>query len=272
MIVATSFYHQTLAQRIGWKWRSVLELLKKEGRLEGLPTDLKIKDWGCGTGIAGIETIAALGDHHSITITPSDRSSKAVRFAKKAIQEQFSGIQFSDEERGQDLLLISHVMTELNEGQLQKLVSELSHYPYVLWVEAGTSAVSHRMMKVRNQLLDRFQVMAPCPHQKDCPLTSGEDWCHFFAKAPQEAFTSKFWRDFADNLQIDVASLPSSYLFLGPKDLETHQCEGRVIGSIRRHKAYQEYLACRKDNLQPERAMKIKPPSKNSRRRGFVIR
>jgi len=53
----------------------------------------------------------------------------------------------------------------------------------VLLVEPGTPDGYRRVLAARTQLLQAgWIVQAPCPHQRDCPLVGGRDWCHFAAR------------------------------------------------------------------------------------------
>src|SRR5690606_16198322 len=52
-------------------------------------------------------------------------------------------------------------------------------------VEPGTRAGFGRLREARVQLVAAgAAILAPCPHQKDCPMTDG-DWCHFVQRLPR---------------------------------------------------------------------------------------
>jgi ribosomal protein RSM22 (predicted rRNA methylase) len=86
-----------------------------------------------------------------------------------------------------DLVIASYMIGELAGSERRPLAE-------VMWartsdtlviVEPGTPAGYARIMIVREQLIARgAHVAAPCPHQKNCPLTS-PDWCHFSQRLPR---------------------------------------------------------------------------------------
>ena len=85
----------------------------------------------------------------------------------------------------------------------------------IVLVEPGNPRVSRRLSALRTQLLERFQIVAPCPHALRCPaLDRDSDWCHFFAPAPPEVFTDGEWVKAAREVGIDLRALPYAFLAL----------------------------------------------------------
>ena len=77
----------------------------------------------------------------------------------------------------------------------------------------------------------------------------GTNWCHHFARAPAEAFTSSHWRAFADTLGIDLRSLPYSFLVLArpglpPAAPRDPAAVTRLLGRARQHKGFAQVLGC----------------------------
>jgi SAM-dependent methyltransferase len=240
-------YDQTFAQRIGWKWDYVLGEL---GRRGWTPPAGDVLDWGCGSGLAG----RAFLDHFG-TGTRSlllwDRSALAVQFAGRRAQERFSDlvVRPADPDRVSfGILLLSHVLTELTERQLEALLDPLTRATAVIWIEPGTHEVSRRLIRLREPLRTSFQVVAPCPHQGTCGLlvpANAPHWCHHFASPPPEVFTDGNWVRFAQLTGIDLRSLPLSFLVLDKRPappLPTGTV--RVIGRPRVYKAHALLLGC----------------------------
>lgn len=225
-----ALYDATYARRIGWKWEAVLSEL--ESRDWKIPTNIRRwLDWGCGTGIASETWVRFAETALPDEIVFCDRSRKAMTFAsqKLSLIVPECNLKTCPPEQAttgrDDLILISHVLTELSQVELDLLVKRISQAGVIVWVEPGTPFCSQRLVEVRSFLKDEFKIIGPCPHSNGCPLESrAGDWCHFFAPPPPEIFQDSFWANFAKEMNIDLRSLPVSFLVLQNKataDLET---------------------------------------------------
>jgi len=80
-----------------------------------------------------------------------------------------------------DLVIASYVIGELDAATRTSLAATLwrKTRDVLLIVEPGTPAGYARIMEVRGQLIAQgAHVIAPCPHDRACPLVQ-PDWCHF---------------------------------------------------------------------------------------------
>ena len=112
-------YDATFAQRIGWKWDYVLEELKRRGW--SLPKG-ELFDWGCGSGIAGRAFLDHFGEQSVSALRLWDRSSLAVSYATSRARAKYLKLKIvagSGSPSTNDILLISHVLTELTPEQTQ---------------------------------------------------------------------------------------------------------------------------------------------------------
>jgi ribosomal protein RSM22 (predicted rRNA methylase) len=80
-----------------------------------------------------------------------------------------------------DVVTMSYVLGELDERVRADVVDSLGRHAGVLvLVEPGTPAGYGRIVAARDQLIGRgMRVLAPCPHERACPIQRGRDWCHF---------------------------------------------------------------------------------------------
>lgn len=81
-----------------------------------------------------------------------------------------------------DLVTVAYVLGELDLAQQHRMVDLAARSgAVVVLVEPGTPAGYRRILAARAQLLSGgLSVIAPCPHQRACPLAAdGRDWCHF---------------------------------------------------------------------------------------------
>jgi len=86
-----------------------------------------------------------------------------------------------------DLVVAGYALTELPDVRLLEVARDLwAHCDGVLvLVEPGRTRDYERLMRVRAALLEAgARIVAPCPHERPCPLPSG-DWCHFSVRLPR---------------------------------------------------------------------------------------
>ncbi|MFC3453521.1 small ribosomal subunit Rsm22 family protein [Amycolatopsis speibonae] len=86
-----------------------------------------------------------------------------------------------------DLVTLSYVLGELPEARRAEVVRWLSAKTSMLvLIEPGTPGGYDRIVEARDQLVGLgLSLVAPCPHEGDCPIPRGKDWCHFSARLPR---------------------------------------------------------------------------------------
>jgi hypothetical protein len=259
-------YDLTFAQRIGWKWDYVLQELVRRGW--GPPAG-DVLDWGCGSGVAGRAFLDHFGDQSIDRLLLWDRSSRAVGFAATRARERHSQVRVEPATPGQattGVLLLSHVLTELDAGQTDILLEQIVRpATSVLWVEPGTYEASRQLGQIRERLRENFHVAAPCTHSKDCPVfAAGNEshWCHHFASPPPAVFTDGDWARFAELAGVDLRSLPLSFLVLDKRPLHAvHPGAVRILGRPRVFKAHALLLGCSEEGLREGRLNKRNLPA-----------
>jgi hypothetical protein len=246
-------YDRTFAQRIGWKWDFVLAELAARG---WLPPEGDVLDWGCGSGIAGRAFLgyfgAAAAQRAPGGLALWDRSSLAMAFAAERARAAFPSVavRIAGGEEAAPTVLLSHVLTELPDAHLDRLLAMLNKATAVIWVEPGTYDASRRLIAIRERLRGAFQLVAPCTHQAACGLLTPENqrhWCHHFATTPTEVFMDGDWARFARIAGVDLRSLPVSFLVLGKRPAPAFAGElttFRVVGRPRVYKGYALIMGC----------------------------
>lgn len=246
-------YDLTYGERIGWKWDAALREVRRRGL--AVPGGATVLDWGCGSGVAGRRVVDFLGAKNVARLLVHDRSALAMDFTLHRARQAFPGL--ATERAGKavlegpeavDLLVLSHILNELDgpaRSQLEQLVRRAAT---VLWVEPGTHEVSRALGAWREQLRDTFSILAPCPHTGACGMFApGNErhWCHFFAAPPPEIFADSNWVKFGQRAGIDLRSLPYSYLALDRRAApSSDEDAARVIGEPRFYKGYARLFSC----------------------------
>ena len=151
------------------------------------------------------------------------------------------------------LLVVSHVLNELSAEALTALRGVVARADAVLWVEPGTPAISRQLGGLRDEFIEHFRVVAPCPHGNRCPVLAAgheRDWCHFFAPPPSEIFADSDWVKFGQRAGIDLRSLPYGFLALDRRAVAAPPPGlSRVIGRVETFKPYARLLNCDADGL-----------------------
>ena len=256
-------YDQTFAQRIGWKWDWVLADLARRG---WSPPAGEVLDWGCGSGIAGRRFLGRFRERASDSLILHDRSAMAMDFAAGKAREELPGLSVARKAASgagdvtAPTMLLSHVLGELNDRQVDSLLEQVRRATAVLWVEPGAYEVSRSLIAVRERLRGEFRIVAPCTHQAACGLLVPENqrhWCHHFAETPTEVFMDGNWARFARLAGIDLRSLPLSYLVLDKRPPAPLPADtARMIGRARIRKDAAILFGCDESGVHDRRLAK----------------
>ena len=261
-------YNLTYGERIGWKWDAVLAELNQRGWAP--PVGATLLDWGCGSGVAGRRVLDAFGPGKFARLLVHDHSELAMDFSVHHGRQRFPQLEVARADvrylRGNEpigVLVLSHVLNELDDNARAKLAELCIRAQTILWVEPGTHEVSRALGGWREKLRATGLVaVAPCPHQAACGiLAAGNErhWCHFFASPPTGLYADSAWVKFGQRAGIDLRSLPYSFLVLdrnvgasldGTRAGAVKRCpyEGqglsRIIGAPRLYKGYAKVFNC----------------------------
>ncbi|MDQ8203387.1 class I SAM-dependent methyltransferase [Pelagicoccus sp. SDUM812003] len=252
-------YHAFFAARIGWKWDDALRNAEQSGW--SLRSRVLL-DWGCGSGIATLRLLERYGAEAVDKVLLYDHSLLACRFAQKTISDAYPDLAVEIapnpsqiEQLGETTVLLSHALNELTTETRTVLASQLKGAAQVFCVEAGDHATSRLLISLRESLRSTHAIAAPCLRCDACPMLQEENarhWCHFFGKPPLEAFTEGAWARFATLMEVDLRSLPYSFLVLDRSSLAPADASrstlpdhaSRLIGRPRQFKGYTRALSC----------------------------
>lgn len=247
-------YNHTYGERIGWKWDAVLAELDRAAWSP--PAGATVLDWGCGSGVAGRRVIRKYGQPRFARLLVHDHSELAMDFSVHQARQDFPGLpvdratpDFLNSTQPLELLVLSHVLNELDDAARDALAALCRRAQAILWVEPGTHEVSRALGSWREKLRsDGLHALSPCPHAGPCGvLATGNErhWCHFFAAPPASLYADSGWVKFGQRAGIDLRSLPYSYLLLQRQaPAESAQGYSRVIGAPRLYKGYAKIFNC----------------------------
>lgn len=81
-----------------------------------------------------------------------------------------------------DLAIASYVLGELAEPKRDAITDQLCATAAVIVIlePAKSSRGFAVVLRARQRLIDRAaSIVAPCPHERACPKSAGDGWCHF---------------------------------------------------------------------------------------------
>jgi ribosomal protein RSM22 (predicted rRNA methylase) len=156
---------------------------------------LRLLDAGAGTAAA---SWAALEVWPGLTdLTWLDSSPTFLEMASRLARDGVPALRSVDRRRADltsggpwpraDVVVASYALAEIaptaQAGVLRSLWDACEGV--LALVEPGTPAGYARILAARQVLVaDGAQLLAPCPHALDCPITS-PDWCHFSVRLPR---------------------------------------------------------------------------------------
>ena len=144
--------------------------------------------WAAGDAFSTLETIT-LVDHNSGLLEVAGALAAASARQPLATAERLVGTltRLPVDDRRFDLVLASYALTEVADSDIDDVVRGLWDCctGVLVIVEPGRPRDYLRLMAGRAALIAAgARVIAPCPHDRPCPLPTG-DWCHFSARLPR---------------------------------------------------------------------------------------
>ena len=145
-----------------------------------------------------------------------------------------------------DLFLFSYSLNEMDiEDAYITLTKSLEHAKYILIIEPGTPEGYERILSYRNHLIELGgSILAPCPHNRTCPLEHTDRWCHFSKRIER----TKAQRVLKSG-SLGFEDEKYSYLLFS-KEKASPQASCRVIGNLQKEKHQVSVDACTTDGFE----------------------
>lgn len=170
------------------------------------------------------------------------------------------------DEAPRDLITLAYVMNEIDPRLRPQVLERLwrATAGMLVIVEPGTPAGWQRIIAARRQLIAiGAHVIAPCPHEADCPLEP-PDWCHF----AQRVARSRLHRQ-AKGAEVPWEDEKFSYVALSRTPPPARR--GRVIAPPRKASGRVTLKLCQPDGSAGERLFSRRDgePYKRASRSGW---
>jgi ribosomal protein RSM22 (predicted rRNA methylase) len=152
-------------------------------------------DCGAGPGTASWAAAGAFGSLDRFDLIDANPALRSLALQLAQDSHRLAAMRYTlgearkllGEAQNADLVIASYVINELSDTDRARLTELLwsKTTDTLLIVEPGTPAGTNRILQARQLLIAQgAHVLAPCPHDRDCPLTP-PDWCHFTQRLPR---------------------------------------------------------------------------------------
>jgi ribosomal protein RSM22 (predicted rRNA methylase) len=107
-----------------------------------------------------------------------DTSRKMLEQTRKMLKGFFPDVNLVTEskfhqKKSDSVLFFGHSINEMGTYKAQDLIVSIDP-EYVIWIEPGTSELFKDLKKLRESVLEHYDVLYPCPNATACP----SEWCH----------------------------------------------------------------------------------------------
>ena len=152
-------------------------------------TPANLLDVGAGPGTASWAAAEAFASLRSFTLLDSNAALRGLALELARASSRLSAMRYDHgdaaarlaETPPADLVIASYVINELHDAPRAALADLMwaKTRDTLLVVEPGTPTGTQRILDLRRRLVGQgAHVLAPCPHDGECPLVA-PDWCHF---------------------------------------------------------------------------------------------
>ena len=154
----------------------------------------KVLDYGSGPGVS---VLAALQIWKSVSqivcVEPSENMQKVGKYMLSDVEcdaIDWRSSLWSGSGEKFDLVIASYVLMEIRDSEsrdllVKNLFSRVAPGGVLVILDCGTPTGFRFLHRIREQFIiggekDECHIVAPCSHEKACPLAlTGRDWCHF---------------------------------------------------------------------------------------------
>ena len=163
-----------------------------------------------------------------------------------------------------ELVVASYALTELDDATYRRVAEHAWNLSAGLLVviEPGRPRDYRRLMELRSWAIGQgARVVAPCPHETDCPL-AGEDWCHFSVRLPRSRAHKRL-----KSAALGYEDEKFSYLVLARQNVALSPPLPRVLAppDVKKHET--RFKLCEADGQEAWRGIARRSPQFSQNRR-----
>lgn len=144
-------------------------------------------DVGCGPGTFSLAYKMLMNVPAHVEIVGVDSAQIMLDQATKMMNgffpnDKFQAVRKFSEKKSNSILFFGHSINEMGINKAQDLIMTIDP-EYVMWIEPGTSEFFKDLLKLRENLLEHYDVLYPCPSNEACP----SQWCHQVLRTGHDA-------------------------------------------------------------------------------------
>ncbi len=203
-------------------------------------------DSGCGPGTFSLGW-SLLFEKVPPEIVAIDSSRLMLDQAERILQGFFPKINLKttqkfNEKKSNSVLLFGHSINEMGIHKAQDQIMMIDP-EYVLWIEPGTSDLFKDLIKLRENLLESYEILYPCPSSAKCP----SQWCHQVLRTSHNLEIERL----SQLVSLDRKTLPINTAVFKRKRIANKSLNNAVITRyIKETKFSFEYEVCFLENGQ----------------------
>ncbi|MBP9680999.1 MAG: hypothetical protein KBD76_06315 [Bacteriovorax sp.] len=135
-------------------------------------------DMGCGPGTYSLAYKLLMNISSHVEIIGVDSSQLMLDQAQKIMKgffpkDKFESFRKFSEKKSNSILFFGHSINEMGIEKALDMIMTIDP-EYVLWIEPGTSELFIDLLKLRESLVEHYEVLYPCSSNAHCP----NHWCH----------------------------------------------------------------------------------------------
>ena len=208
-------------------------------------------DLGAGPGTASLAADQAFPALKDIMLVEQDKA--LVELGRElammpAHRDWYPGDMRSAPLPQRDLAIAAYSLGELSASDAASVVERAWKAAKVLCViEPGTPRGYANVMRARDQLIAAAgHLVAPCPHERPCPMDSTKDWCHFAARVERTSLHRRI-----KSGELGWEDEKFSYVIFC-HDPEVARAAGRIVRHPQIGKGHIKLEICGREGLGPE--------------------